>query len=149
MLYIAMSDCVSPVPSHEIAKMQGIPEPYLRQILAALARDRLIQSNRGPQGGHILARPATQISLHDILVALEGHTTSIDQILAQPCTIGVGPKHCVIREVFLRVKTAVEEILCGTSLQELADRQVEVVDCKIVIPNDTPPVRNLPVVDEA
>ncbi len=141
MLYVAMHEGKGAVPSHEIAANQGIPEPYLRQILAALARDRLIRSNRGPQGGHLLGRPADNISIHDILVALEGHATSIDHILAQPCTIGVGPKHCAIREVFLAVKEAVENILCNCSLADLAERQQEVCECRIEIPHDLPPDR--------
>ena len=141
MLYVAMHSDDGPVPSHEIAINQGIPEPYLRQILAALARFQLIRSNRGPQGGHLLGRPAGDISMHDILVALEGHTTSIDHILAQPCTIGVGPKHCAIREVFLSVKEAVENILCNLSLADLAERQQEVCECKIEIPHDLPAER--------
>ena len=141
MLYVAMHSDGAPVPSHEIAINQGIPEPYLRQILAALGRFHLIRSNRGPQGGHLLGRPAEQISMHDILVALEGHTTSIDHILAQPCTIGVGPRHCAIREVFLSVKEAVEKILCNMSLADLAERQQEVCECKIEIPHDLSPER--------
>ncbi len=141
MLYVAMHSDGGPVPSHEIAINQGIPEPYLRQILAALGRFHLVRSNRGPQGGHLLGRPAGDISMHDILVALEGHTTSIDHILAQPCTIGVGPRHCAIREVFLSVKEAVENILCGLSLADLAERQQEVCECKIEIPHDLSPER--------
>ena len=141
MLYVAMHSDAGSVPSHEIAVNQGIPEPYLRQILAALARLQLVRSNRGPQGGHLLGRPAEQISMHDILVALEGHTTSIDHILAQPCTIGVGPRHCAIREVFLSVKEAVENILCNLSLADLAERQQEVCECKIDIPYDLSPER--------
>src|SRR5688572_26837032 len=98
MLYIAMQSGLTPVTSHEIARNQGIPEPYLRQILALLSKDGLIHSNRGPQGGHLLGRPASEITLRDILVTLEGQTTAIDQILALPCTIAIGSEHCVIRE---------------------------------------------------
>jgi len=141
MLYVAMHSDAGPVPSHEIAVNQGIPEPYLRQILAALSRYGLIRSNRGPQGGHLLGRPARDISMQEILVALEGYTTSIDHILARPCTSGVGPKHCAIREVFLRVKEAVEGILLGCSLADLAARQQEVCECKIEIPHDVSPER--------
>lgn len=136
MLYIGAHSESGPVTSHEIARHQGIPEPYLRQILALLSKDRLIVSNRGPQGGHALARPASEISLKDILVTLEGHTTSIDQILALPCNIEVGTAHCAIREVFLRVKTAVEEILTGTSLQQLVDRQGQLLQLGIQVPLD-------------
>ena len=60
MLYIAMNADKGPVTSHEIARHQGIPEPYLRQILAVLSKERLILSNRGPQGGHVLHRPASR-----------------------------------------------------------------------------------------
>ena len=122
MLYIAMHDDQGPVTSHEIAQHQGIPEPYLRQILALLSKDRLILSNRGPQGGHVLGRPASQISLRHVLMTLEGQTTAIDQILALPCTIDVGTEHCAIREVFLEVKEAIERILSATTLEEMVNR---------------------------
>lgn len=154
MLYIAMNSDRGPVTSHEIARHQGIPEPYLRQILAQLSRDRLIHSNRGPQGGHVLARPAAQISLRDVLVTLEGQTTAIDQILALPCTIDVGPRHCAIREVFLEVKEAIDRILAATSLADMSHRQREILRCNILIPDGlptpepSPTARLLPVITE-
>jgi len=147
MLYVAMHADHGPVTSREIAAQQAIPEPYLRQILASLAKDGLIHSNRGPQGGHVLGRPAAAISLRSILLALEGHTTSVDHILAQPCSIGVGPAHCAIREVFLEVKEAVERLLEDTSLDELAARQREILAGNILVPHDVPDPthRRLPV----
>ena len=143
MLYIAMHCEQGPVTSHEIATRQGIPEPYLRQILALLSKDRLIQSNRGPQGGHVLGRPASQISLRHILILLEGQTTTIDQILALPCTIDVGTEFCAIREVFLEVKKEVERILSNTSLEDLVGRQRAILTSRIAVPHDLP--RDLPV----
>src|SRR3954454_3494713 len=138
MLYIAMHSGQGPVTSHEIATHQGIPEPYLRQILALLSKDRLILSNRGPQGGHVLAREASLISLRHILLTLEGNTTAIDQILALPCTIDVGTEHCAIREVFLEVKQAVERILSTTTLEEMVNRQREILVRNIAVPLDLP-----------
>ena len=139
MLYIAMqSGRGCPVTSHEIAQRQGIPEPYLRQILALLSKDRLIASNRGPQGGHMLGRPATEISLRDILVTLEGQTTPIDQILALPCTIEVGTEHCVIRECFLEIKSAVENLLASITLAHMVSRQQEILTRRISVPLDLP-----------
>ena len=139
MLYIAMKGEQGPVTSHEIAQHQGIPEPYLRQILALLSKDRLIQSNRGPQGGHVLGRPASEISLRHILVTLEGQTTAIDQILALPCTIDVGTEFCAIREVFLEVKKAIERILSTMTLEELVHRQREILTQRISVPLTSPP----------
>jgi len=146
MLYIGMHSDQGPVTSHEIAQRQGIPEPYLRQILALLSKDRLIQSNRGPQGGHVLGRPASRISLRDIMVTLEGQTTGIDQILALPCTIDVGTEFCAIREVFLAVKKEVERILAQMTLEELVHRQHEILTQRISVPLDLPSPALLPVV---
>lgn len=136
MLYIAMHGDEESVTSHEIANHQAIPEPYLRQILALLSKSGLIQSSRGPQGGHTLARPADQIPVRDILMILEGQTTSVDQILALPCAIDVGPEHCVIREMFLKVKKQVERILTETTVHTLAERQRQILEENISVPLD-------------
>jgi len=146
MLYIGMHSDQGPVTSHEIAKHQGIPEPYLRQILALLSKDRLIQSNRGPQGGHVLGRPSSQITLRDVLVTLEGQTTGIDQILSLPCTIDVGTEFCAIREVFLAVKKEVERILSQMTLEELVNRQRDILTQRISVPLDLPSPSLLPVI---
>jgi Rrf2 family cysteine metabolism transcriptional repressor len=136
MLFIAMQSGRGPVTSHEIAQRQAIPEPYLRQILALLSKDRLIASNRGPQGGHMLGRPASEISLRDILMTLEGQTTPIDQILALPCTIEIGTEHCVIRECFLEIKSAVENLLASMTLDQMVSRQREILARGISVPLD-------------
>jgi Rrf2 family protein len=145
MLHIAMHGDAHPVNSHDIAKHQAIPEPYLRQILALLSKDGLIHSNRGPQGGHALGRPASQITVRHILMTLEGQTTSVDQILALPCHIEIGAEHCAIREVFLEVKAAVERILSATTLQGIVDRQREILLMGISVPHDLPTVSLLPI----
>lgn len=150
MLYIATQSGRGPVTSHEIAQRQGIPEPYLRQILALLSKDHLIHSNRGPQGGHVLGRPASEITLRDVLLTLEGQTTPIDQILALPCTIAIGTEHCVIREFFLEMKSAIERLLGSTTLHDLVTRQREILDKRIAVPLDvcgssTSPLPVLPV----
>lgn len=136
MLYIAMHGEEDSVTSHEIAGHQAIPEPYLRQILASLSKSGLIQSSRGPQGGHTLAKPADEIPVRDILMILEGQTTSVDQILALPCAIDVGTEHCVIREMFLKVKKQVERILTETTIHDLAERQRQILKDDISIPLD-------------
>lgn len=138
MLYLAVHADQGTVTSHEVAQHQGIPEPYLRQILALLSKNHLIHSNRGPQGGHSLARPADEISVRDILLTLEGQTTSVDHILSLPCKIDVGTEHCVIREMLLEVKQAVEKILAATTLENLARRQGELVRHDIAVPSDLP-----------
>src|SRR5947209_20319069 len=61
-----------PIQSESIAKRQEISEAYLDQLLTLLRRAGLVRSVRGPRGGHQLARPAGEISLMEVLTALEG-----------------------------------------------------------------------------
>ncbi|WP_066934788.1 RrF2 family transcriptional regulator [Microtetraspora fusca] len=61
-----------PVPAERIATAQDIPRRFLDNILLQLRRAGLINSQRGPDGGYWLARPADQISLADIIVVIEG-----------------------------------------------------------------------------
>ncbi len=61
-----------PVQSRDIAARQRVPEAYLHQVLGALGRAGLVRSTRGPQGGHELTRPPSQITVLDVLDILDG-----------------------------------------------------------------------------
>ena len=61
-----------PVRVREIAEEHGIPERYLVQILLQLKGAGLVYSARGSGGGYRLSRPADQISLYEVLVAIDG-----------------------------------------------------------------------------
>ena len=61
-----------PVRIKQIARTQAIPERFLVQILLALKSSGLVESTRGAQGGYKLARPPEQISLADVVAAIDG-----------------------------------------------------------------------------
>lgn len=63
-----------PVPTsvRDIAERTSLPQPYLEQILLALKGAGIVRSKRGVGGGYVLARPATQITLGDIVAAVDG-----------------------------------------------------------------------------
>lgn len=61
-----------PVQIRVISERQGIPARYLEQIFQRLRRARLVQSKRGPGGGYTLARRPAEITLRDIVEAVEG-----------------------------------------------------------------------------
>ncbi|MCE2392417.1 MAG: Rrf2 family transcriptional regulator [Proteobacteria bacterium] len=61
-----------PIRLSEVGRRQEIPARYLEQIFGRLRRAGLVRSKRGPGGGYLLARPAGQISLADIVLALQG-----------------------------------------------------------------------------
>jgi Rrf2 family protein len=105
-----------PVQSESIARRQGISEAYLDQLLTLLRRAGLVRSVRGPRGGHELARPADQISLLEVLSALEGSF-----LPAGP--EGDLPSVRVQQELWNRVREETRRILEGTTVQDLLDRQ--------------------------
>lgn len=61
-----------PVASHLIAQERGIPERFLLKVLKPLVSARLLHSVKGPNGGYRLARPANQVSLLEIVEAVDG-----------------------------------------------------------------------------
>ncbi len=125
MLYIAWMapDREHPVQSKEISKAQYIPEHYLKHILSELRTHGLIHSSRGPHGGHWIAKDAETITIGDIILAMEGQLTHIEDILLMPCQIEVGPDHCAIKELWIRVRDTIEEILHSETLADLVKRQ--------------------------
>src|SRR3970040_1225116 len=66
-----------PVQSAVIAGRQGIPEPYLDQLLTGLRRAGFIRSVRAPQGGHALIRDPRDLRLSEAIAALEGSLAPI------------------------------------------------------------------------
>jgi Rrf2 family protein len=69
----------SPIQVRVIGERQAIPPRYLEQIFQRLRRARLVQGKRGPGGGYVLARPPAEITLRDVVEAVEG---SLQRVLA-------------------------------------------------------------------
>jgi Rrf2 family protein len=114
-----------PLQSAEIAGRQGIPEPYLDQLLTTLRRAGFIRSVRGPQGGHALIREPHEVKLSEVLSALEGSLSPIS-CLDEPD--GCSRPGCVQREVYQAVHDVGIKILDGVSIGELAAREREYSD---------------------
>lgn len=62
----------APIQVRVLGERQGIPHRYLEQIFQRLRRAKLVQSKRGPGGGYTLARPADEITLCQVVEAIEG-----------------------------------------------------------------------------
>ena len=109
-----------PVPSSAIAARQVVPEHFLDQLLITLRRAGLLQSLRGPQGGHMLAKPPSKISMGEVIRALEGNTATMD-CLPNPgmCQLTAG---CAIRGVWQQVEDYTQKLVDSTSLEQLASR---------------------------
>ena len=109
-----------PVAGVRLAEGQGIPATFLPAILSDLRRGGLLASQRGVVGGYVLARPAAEISVGDILRAIEGGTLS---------TVRGRPLHQVtypgvaggLPELWQSVEEALARIVDHTTLADLLD----------------------------
>jgi Rrf2 family transcriptional regulator, cysteine metabolism repressor len=71
-LQLAQSDTEGPVPCSKLAAEGKMPERFLLQILRNLVTHGILRSTRGVDGGYALVRPADQISLLEVIEAIEG-----------------------------------------------------------------------------
>jgi len=78
MLEIANGSNSNPMSSRQISRQEKIPTPYLEQILSRLKHSGLVRSIRGAQGGYMLGQSARQITVGDIVTALDGPQSFAD-----------------------------------------------------------------------
>jgi len=102
----------------EIAERTNLPQPYLEQILLAVKGAGLVISKRGVGGGYVLARPASEITLAQILGAVDGPLTTL--VTEHDHCEG----HCVLQEVWVSVGEEMRLHLDATTLADLVERTV-------------------------
>ncbi len=110
------------VQTSDLASRQDIPEPYLEQLLIGLRKANIIRSVRGPQGGHSLARPPQEITVGEIIVALEGSVAPRECVQEQECCSRSA--NCVQRDIWMQVDEATRKVLDSTTIAALLERQV-------------------------
>lgn len=103
-----------------IAERQDISISYLEQLIAKLKKAGIVNSIRGAQGGYILARKPEEISVGDILRALEGDLNPVDcaEIVGSG-TSCVGSDICVTKYVWMRISDSINNTVDTMLLSEL------------------------------
>lgn len=105
----------------DIAAAEGLPESYLAKIFQDLAKEGIVRSHRGAKGGFSLARPAGEITLRQIVEAIEG-PIALNRCLAS----WEGCEHkseCSIYPALAKAQEQLLAVLDGTTLQDLATGQ--------------------------
>jgi len=102
----------------DLAKAEGIPSNYLVQILNELRTAGLINSRRGKQGGYALARPPAEITLHDIMQAVEGNVLAHSQS-------GTGQSSQRMSAVWSEVAEKFESTLKSYTVEQVMSRGSE------------------------
>src|SRR5205085_7147982 len=114
----------------EIADGDGLPLAYLEHLAARLRKAGLVESRRGARGGYLLARPADEISMAEVVEALEGAIAPIECITADPdgsivCARESDPGHrCPTKLLWTRVRFSIVRTLQDTTLSELVPKKV-------------------------
>jgi Rrf2 family iron-sulfur cluster assembly transcriptional regulator len=116
LLSLALHGSDRPTSVKEIAERTGLPQPYLEQILLAVKGAGLVHSKRGVGGGYVLARAPEEISLADIIAAVDGPLTTLMD--AHDHCEG----HCVLQEVWVHVSEEMRSHLEGYTLADLVER---------------------------
>ena len=106
-----------PVQTAEIALRQNIPEAYLEHLMTTLNKLGFVRSRRGPQGGHVLARPPEEITLEMVVRSLEG-TTAPMECLEDPSEC-IFATDCTQRTVWQEVEAAIRGVLARTTIADL------------------------------
>lgn len=115
-----------PASLAQIAEANGLPFAYLEHLAARLKKAGLIESRRGPRGGYLLARPAAEVSMAEIVEALEGQIAPIECISASAdgdltCSReGDGHEVCPTKILWTRVQGSIVRTLNDMTLADLA-----------------------------
>lgn len=121
MLNVALESGGCAVPISDIAKKEGISVQYLEQLLNKLRHNGLIESVRGPKGGYMLSRGTGDITVADIVKALEGdirlsHCVSSGRASGLACK---KTRSCVPKIVWMKLSDAINDCLESMTLKDL------------------------------
>jgi Rrf2 family transcriptional regulator, iron-sulfur cluster assembly transcription factor len=145
MIDLALRQHTGPVTLAGIAERQRISLSYLEQLFGKLRRNQLVASVRGPGGGYCLAKPMTNVSVADIIQA-------VDETLDATQCGGKGDCHddhpCMTHNLWTSLNHKMFDYLRSVSLQDLVDQQKNNAACIAAIREENParrPMRRIPV----
>lgn len=121
VLDLAFHEHVGPVSLADISERQGISLSYLEQLFSRLRRNNVVASTRGPGGGYSLARPDSEISMAEIILAVD---ESYD---ATSCggegTCSGDSYQCLTHDLWTELSDEIHEFLNGIMLSEMKSRK--------------------------
>jgi len=120
MLDLALRQEKGPISLAEISERQGISLSYLEQLFTRLRRSELVKSTRGPGGGYTLSRPADDIAVAEVIIAVD------EKVDSTRCG-GLGNCHdderCLTHELWMDLSQQIYQFLDNISLGNLVARE--------------------------
>lgn len=119
MLQLALKANEEPLSIREIALIEDLSEQYLEQIFRDLRKAGLVQSIRGAHGGYLLNSETEEISVGDVIRAVEGPIMPVSCLASKDdCEKSA---ECVSRRVWLKLQNSILEVLDKTSLSDMVE----------------------------
>lgn len=120
---LALQSGSAPVQAKSIARRQGIPARFLEQVLHAMKKAGLVASLRGAQGGYVLSKKPSEVSIAQILEALEGPFLAVAGLNGQNPLRHSAKSDALLTKVWDRVYEAERHVLEAITVEELAEQQ--------------------------
>src|SRR3954468_7064624 len=112
----------SPIKAEHVSHEQHIPLNFLLGILRELKQAHLLRSQRGPDGGYLLRRPASEISVADVIRAVDGPLAQIRDVSMNELTYD-GPAE-VLPDVWMAVRSSLRSVLETVSIADLVSSRL-------------------------
>lgn len=119
LIEMSLSTGAQAVSAEQLGKRQAIPHGFLQAILADLRRAGIVVSQRGQSGGWRLNRPAAQISVADVIRAVDGPLVSVYGL--RPESVTYNASATVLQHVWIAARSSLREVFERVSIQSLAD----------------------------
>ncbi len=117
LLDLAIHDKAGPVTLADISQCQGISLSYLEQLFAKLRRNNIVSSTRGPGGGYKLTNNADEVSVSDIILAVDESCKVVDCNDSGACH---GNDHqCLTHDLWQELSNEIRSFLDGITLSEI------------------------------
>jgi Rrf2 family cysteine metabolism transcriptional repressor len=114
-----------PAKRKDIAKVEGLSSSYLENILLVLRNHKIVETNRGVNGGYILCRQPSEITAYEIINALDGPLSIVDCV-EKPNRCG-RLKECITHYVWCELAKSMRSVLRNITLQDIIDKEKNAV----------------------
>lgn len=121
LIDLAKSAETEPVSISSISARQGISERYLAQLMSLLKKAGLVSSTRGAGGGYVLAKKAEEISVGDVLRALEGNIEPVECAAFHPEESCEAAGGCVTKYVWQKINESINQTVDEINLYTLVE----------------------------
>lgn len=118
MIDLALHDEVRPVALTDIAETQKISVSYLEQLFARLRKNRLVKGMRGPGGGYRLARPASEVTIAEIIAAVDEQIDMTRCAGKEDCQDG---EKCLTHELWADLSKQLYDFLHAITLAQIVE----------------------------